>query len=541
MRYRTLSGAISLLALIMALGGCKSDSNKLDSNQAESDATASPDEAFTWNDALASSPDEAAQALGAYDGCKPQRSLPSFGPENRQFWLGGMPFCRFEDEPSNPHEAYKISAILYSRGDATLVELKPRSETSVDEVVDKFDLPDFPVERRMRVGEGEHKHNKLSLRPRSFEFEQGELLGVDIFTKPNSPDKVEFVRIPVIAKWYSIVDYAQFLHPSAATDNVVLPATTSPLSPLSSGLYAELGVNTVTISTGPVVPRKQSSAPGSAIEPRTFETAKLSASNGAWVTELTEIHETWQKAQHKLGMETKGLPITIAADRTLPASSVVNFMKAAQRTKTTRFEVLARKVDTLAEPLSAYGEVHKVNLNYAPDYRQAAQRSRLKLALVPTDKGISIWAMRAMLPPQKGCPKDGPTFCLKDANIDIAGEVQKARSLQKEGKFAESQKHLQKALSAYDWVGLYGTLAKIKDSYPNETLLMVKADGSVPLAVVMRAIELARYKRGPGEKCDNSFDTNAALNDAALCKKGKGFNARFVEMFDHAVIIGDYN
>lgn len=147
----------------------------------------------------------------------------------------------------------------------------------------------------------------------------------------------------------------------------------------------------------------------------------------------------------------------------------------------------------------------KLSVGPPSEKKPEKKKKPLNLTVAIGDKGFRIGATGAILPPQGGCSKPGPTLCLADDSIDVESKIEQARKkFAQGGKSAASQAHktLEEASMAYDWMGLYNQLMEIKKKYPDETVVKVSANPDIPYAFVVRAMDVVRYKL-PEDSYDN--------------------------------------
>ena len=110
----------------------------------------------------------------------------------------------------------------------------------------------------------------------------------------------------------------------------------------------------------------------------------------------------------------------------------------------------------------------------------------LNLTVSISSDGFGLATTGAVHPALPGCPEPGPTVCLaKDVDLDATFGVAK-----RTGDAAA----LESALQAYDWKELYGELARIKEQHADETTINITADSDVPYAVIVRVMDVARFK-----------------------------------------------
>jgi biopolymer transport protein ExbD len=151
----------------------------------------------------------------------------------------------------------------------------------------------------------------------------------------------------------------------------------------------------------------------------------------------------------------------------------------------------------------------------------------LNLTIAVNPKGFRIAATGATLPELQGCPTPGPTICLEKQDADVADQFDRARELFRKGQTADGEKALNKALSAYNWPELYNQLVKIKNEYPEETVVNLSADPDVPYAAMVRVMDVARYRLKKDE-----YEESSKFWSADYKKKGNNY----VKLFSDPVL-----
>jgi hypothetical protein len=79
----------------------------------------------------------------------------------------------------------------------------------------------------------------------------------------------------------------------------------------------------------------------------------------------------------------------------------------------------------------------------------------------------------------------------------------------------------------------------IKAEYPQEEALYFIAEGDPALAILVRAMDVARYKlrpRGERGECARGFKDNTALERAVFCMDQGAYGSEFQELFGHHVL-----
>jgi biopolymer transport protein ExbD len=134
------------------------------------------------------------------------------------------------------------------------------------------------------------------------------------------------------------------------------------------------------------------------------------------------------------------------------------------------------------------------NLSTSAETEDTEQTQPLKLTVALSHQGFDILAEQKRLAPVAGCPDDGPTICLADASFDVAESFERSKRLYDEGRADAAQQALQGAMQAYDFRGLYNQLSAIKEDHPDETKVILTGEPKMPYAMLIRAMDVARFQ-----------------------------------------------
>jgi biopolymer transport protein ExbD len=154
----------------------------------------------------------------------------------------------------------------------------------------------------------------------------------------------------------------------------------------------------------------------------------------------------------------------------------------------------------------------------------------LNLTVSISDKGLRISATGAVLSPQEGCPESGPTICLRKQSENVEQLIKQARSALEQGNKDKGDNILKEASSAYDWMALYNKLMDIKEDYPDETVVNISGDPDIPYALVIRAMDVARYKLKK-----DSYEDRQEFWEADIRKSESG-KGKFARLFSDPVL-----
>jgi biopolymer transport protein ExbD len=146
----------------------------------------------------------------------------------------------------------------------------------------------------------------------------------------------------------------------------------------------------------------------------------------------------------------------------------------------------------------------------------------LNLTIAISSKGFHVGAQEASLPEMAGCPKPGPMICLENQEVDPSAEFEAARKAFTSGNTELGSKKLNDALQAYNFRELYNTLAKVKENYPDETVVKLSGDPDIPYAALVRVMDVARYKLDK-----DSYSKTSAFWEAEVQKKGENYTELF--------------
>ncbi|MFU8802805.1 MAG: biopolymer transporter ExbD [Bradymonadaceae bacterium] len=156
------------------------------------------------------------------------------------------------------------------------------------------------------------------------------------------------------------------------------------------------------------------------------------------------------------------------------------------------------------------------------DEKPPPDEEPLNLTLAISADGIRIAATGAVLPARDGCPPQGPTLCLGDSTVDVTAKFEEARRFMAQGSQEQGEASLDEALAAYNFRDLYNQLARIKKEYPDETVVTLSADADIPFAVLVRVMDVSRFKL-----VKESYDSNSEFWDAEYETDGNQFAILF--------------
>lgn len=152
------------------------------------------------------------------------------------------------------------------------------------------------------------------------------------------------------------------------------------------------------------------------------------------------------------------------------------------------------------------------------------EKEPLNLTITIEDKGLLVAYRGSVVPAIGGCNPDGPTICLKDNTADAAQAFQAAIAKLKGGDAAkkEGSEEMKKVLNMYNWRELYNQLSIIKDQFPDETVINITAEPTIPYSMVVRTMDASRYRL---EK--KSYSSDRDYWTAPFAKEGDSYAPLF--------------
>ena len=149
------------------------------------------------------------------------------------------------------------------------------------------------------------------------------------------------------------------------------------------------------------------------------------------------------------------------------------------------------------------------------EVKEEPDEKPLNLTVTVNPKGFWVAAQDAVLPEQPGCPKPGPTICLEKQSVDVEAKFEQARKAIDAGNLGRGEELLKEAMTAYNWRELYNMLVKIKKEFPKETVIKLTADPNIPYAMLVRVMDIARFRLQK-----DSYAANSAFWSAEYKKAG---------------------
>jgi biopolymer transport protein ExbD len=148
------------------------------------------------------------------------------------------------------------------------------------------------------------------------------------------------------------------------------------------------------------------------------------------------------------------------------------------------------------------------------------KKKKLDLTVTVGESGFYVAARDAREPPVEGCPDSGPTVCLNDDTVNIGDLTKQARSDFASGNSDAGQKKLRQIEDAYNWMALYNKLMEIKkmieqnQDIKDTNVINITADPGIPYDLLIRTMDIARYKLAEDSYSNRDTFWKASLRDA---------------------------
>lgn len=485
---------VAATVLALALGACDDPSPVSGDPTPRRSAIERPgDPEFDWRTALERPPKDAESALGPPEACQPDRRLPALRPEIHGFFDDDIRKCHYPEAESASKGNYYVDAILYSKNLPTAVILRPRETTPFSEqVFETFHLPKQPVERRRVEEWGGEKRHIWSFRADQLrgKIDRTSPIAVDLVAEPDDPETLAFVRIAVASGWPYSIDHVQLAGPAPVRESLMLPRT-------NSGTRREYGMTVeIELTRFSIRPQRRFPIRRNGDDPEfeklSFDLGVLegkAASKGEpWQVQIEDLARRWMQHRRNLGKVPTPVPYTLHATQTTPFQHVARAASGLEQATESTFRIAGRHFVPLGLPFDRFVGVRTIPVEFG-----SANSKDRPVHIAVSTKGFDIRIDGAGTPPAKDCPQSGPTLCLKE-ETEISAEIERARRLQREGKWDESDRRVEEAMSAYDWRGLYNRLSQLDTERSEELNATIASDRDLPVAIPVRLALLLRRR-----------------------------------------------
>lgn len=524
------------------------DPTKATERADEPDDPTPPD--FDWRAALDSDEKARRDALGTPADCDPDAStVESVDDVTPPAIADAM--CRYPTDPSKG-DAYTVDGLLFSEGTPIAIRLAPADDVPLaPSLVEEWNLPELPARRRLRLTDGDTFRRLLAYRADHIASETapGTPFGIDLVAKPDAPETLDYALVyATAADPAAVADELALEGPPAADEETILPAAPVGQSPLAENVL-RLGVRTIELAPWrhDTVPKTGESSvdPSPVTFSRDQFTDTAPPDAGGWESAVDEFVGALVDSRRK---GERSSTFAVAATGTAPVGEVDELMGTMASMTETKFQFLTRAVDAFDADFTPYAATTALNVAFRPlaeglpdgadiqrpgagdELPRRDDGAFLNLHVKTGLDGFEVRAGGEPIPPRADCPDPGPTVCTADRDVALESLVDRARRHHRDGELEKAVATLDKAMAAYDWAGLYATLDRVARQVPNSSHIFVETQASLPVAIPLRIIALARHRRAAPEKdgCARSFSSDAALFAADPCTK----EGRSVTMFD---------
>ncbi|MFW6053931.1 MAG: hypothetical protein ACOC9J_03885, partial [Persicimonas sp.] len=203
--------------------------------------------------------------------------------------------------------------------------------------------------------------------------------------------------------------------------------------------------------------------------------------------------------------------LLLVIERTTPLRLIARILETARQLEFYKFKLAVAHVE------KEYPELEPDRREFSVFNMTSAKAGPLQANTAVIDvrpAGFEIRAEGAWIPHRKGCPANGPTVCLKDTEANPNEDFRTARHTTLTDSSASAHAALEDGIGAYDFVRLYRLLERIKDKAPEETIIYVTGTEDIPLEMLVRVMDTARYKRELPDDATNADLWEAPLREA---------------------------
>lgn len=462
-----------------------------------------PDGEHSWGRVATFGPEEAVEAFGEPDDCKPQAELNLRKPGMRPALFNEPPYCEYS-EPAGPEGAsYVVRAILFSEGVPSAIRLEPEDDLRMgDDLEEAFEIPEFDERLRFeRESIANERRVQVAYRQREID-DAGSgptLIGMDVFSEVDATDRVSHAVVYLVGKWPQIVDIVALEGPFGITENVVLPAGMRRSAQVREE-YIELGVDRARLGPPPRFPRDPTAgASRRTVDPVQFPADAIDGPNDEARKKLAGVFEQFQSRK---GPRPKGRsPVPsffVGVDRTVPAERLFALWHALRDHSVPSLELVGRRVEEWDEPLGESGaEVLRSGIELRPRDRGNA-KSMITVEVL--HDGFDLTGRGVPRHPRDACPGNSPeetTLCLT-RDVDVVANMERVRELRREGETTEADDLFRETLAAYDWARLVDRLPKpSSQQFPGRrgVRLEIRTEPQLPVGLAVRAGSLVQTRR----------------------------------------------
>jgi len=537
--HRTVAAA-AMFAVVTGLGCDGGGSGGTKTPPRKQERPAEPN--FTWRAALERPQTAVEAAIGPADDCDPERQLPALRPEIRGFFSDDPRKCHFPEAEEASDGAYYIDAILYSKEVPTAIILRPTEQAKLSaDVLETFHIPAPTVQRRRIVEWGGTERRVLSFRVDVLrgKIDRTAPIAIDLAERTDAPDELDFVRIGVASGWPYSIDHVQLAGPPPVDESTILPRTTQG-RPLEYGMSLMLGLDEFSVRPQRRFPIRRNG------DDRDYTTLQFSnevldghatAEGDPWRTQVEEQVNRWIRGREELGKVPRPVSYIVYPTQTTPFGRLSRATVGLEEATESTFRIAGRFVEAYGVAFDRYARMRTLSIPFRSSVEAAlSDADGRAVAAEVTERGIDLRVDGESLAPVRDCPDPGPTLCLTE-EVDVAETIEKARSHHRDGDSAASDRKVERALSAYDWRGLYNQVSELVSDAATNSILAIEASPELASAVPFRLLQVARQRVTlPGEEeCLEKLPDDASFADATPCTSGE--KASPPTLFEHLVFV----
>lgn len=222
---------------------------------------------------------------------------------------------------------------------------------------------------------------------------------------------------------------------------------------------------------------------------------------------------------------SRGDRYALLVERTTPFELLRRVLKSATAANGMNFDVVARtyatdsprpsvrEKDSITALDPTDTDIRIVEIEALPPSTPSrdgeARQIDLTIEIRPT--GFAVEAEGALLPPQDGCPWDGPTVCLSNRSSKPNVHFARARDAALDGRRSHSEELLERGINSYDFTGLYRQISNAISDNSDISRYRITGSPDAPFELVIRVLDALRQKLElPGNADEDTFWTRAA-------------------------------
>jgi len=536
---------VAAAAGVLLSAGCEKKEPRAPDGESErtDEAAAEPPPAvpeFGWERAANSAPTDVETAVGPFESeCRPDESLRDLDSRGVDELFDSPAGCQLAAPEDDQPAKYRVRRILYSGGQPAAIELRPGRQLELPmaaEGLEELDLPHLEVVRSYSAGVEEGPRPVRAFRRERIDAGAGAgtLLGVDLVGSERQQRSSVAERAVLYLQTGDDTGrrLAQWRGPPAADERLMLPAAIDPTAE-HADVAVEIRLEEVRMRRWDDYPVRR---PASEVVPAElrFSRDALGGENqgdeSTWETNVEEFVASIPTDGDGAGNERPDIPratFGIAATRTTPVGELGALSGVLEGAARGSMQLVVRSAERVGpgfDPFPSRGALRFERSSGPPEATSRTGESFLNLRVEAGVEGFEIVAGGEPLPPIPGCRDPGPTVCVANPEVDLREQVDRSASLQRTGELREAHAALSEALDRFDWAALHRNLRRIHDRYSDASRIYLTADPGLPVAVLVRTMDVARFRLRPTgvEDCSGAFSDNDELSGAVPCERDDG-------------------